>query len=197
MGYNRRTRGSSSTNAAKIVRAAVIASTLNVASSFQVVSPNTALPTSMPLKMAAAADGIEDDITRQLARARDVLAKSKAKIEEQEIDDLEEDSSSKNGVPFFASLDANADTKKEKVIKSRNEEGLFTTDGELMAEMSESEEWEVRPLLEVFESESKDPAKDPLADRDVAASIFNLRKVLQTEDYQKIFDKRNRFIGDQ
>lgn len=196
MGHNRRTRGAS-VSASRVVRAAFLASTLHGGSSFQVSAPSTILRTSISLKMAAAADGIEDDVARQLERARHLLAKSKAKIEEQDIDELDDESSAKNEVPFFASLDANADTKKEKVIKSRNEEGLFTTDGELMAEMSESEEWEARPLLEVFESESKDPTQDPLTDRDVAASIFNLRKVLQMEDYQKIFDKRNRFIGEQ
>lgn len=35
-----------------------------------------------------------------------------------------------------------------------------------------------------------------LADRDVASSIYNLRKLLRTEDFMKVFDSRNRFIGD-
>ena len=74
--------------------------------------------------------------------------------------------------------------------------GLFTTDGDKMAELSEEEEWESRPLLEVFESEIEDTSSSVLNERDVAASIFNLRKTLQMEDYRKIFDKRNRFIGE-
>jgi hypothetical protein len=65
-----------------------------------------------------------------------------------------------------------------------------------MAKLSEEEEWESRSLLEVFQNE-RGPAKEhKLADRDVAASIFNLRRVLQTEDFQRIFDQRNRFIGE-
>lgn len=147
----------------------------------------------------------EDDISKQLERARELLAKSKAKMEakEQEAFEVtkedEKNTKGKDSVPFFASKTASFDEnkKKEKVIKSKNEEGLFTTDGEMMAELSESEEWQVRPLQEVFENEKKEKSADPFADRDVAASIFNLRKVLQTEDYKKIFDNRNRFIGDQ
>ena len=35
-----------------------------------------------------------------------------------------------------------------------------------------------------------------LADRDVASSIYNLRKMLRNEDFMKVFDSRNRFIGE-
>ena len=148
----------------------------------------------------------EDENSKQLDRAHELLAKSKAKIEAKEQESFEEltndDKTFANGkenVPFFASKTASFDEnkKKEKVIKSKNEEGLFTTDGEMMAALSESEEWQVRPLQEVFENEEKEKSDDPFADRDVAASIFNLRKTLQTEDYKKIFDQRNRFIGEQ
>lgn len=152
----------------------------------------------------------DDEITKQLERARELLAKSKAKIEAKELETLEEELSngktkgrtngaSDKGMPFFAMKDAVEETnsKREKVIKSKNEEGLFTTDGDLMAKMSEDEEWESRSLLDVFENESKDPTNNPIADRDVAASIMGLQKVLQTEDYRKIFDSRNRFIGEQ
>jgi hypothetical protein len=72
-----------------------------------------------------------------------------------------------------------------------------------MAELSEKEQWEARSLLEVFESEIDDSGdvyattSNRLADRDVAASIYNLRKHLHTEDYKIIFDKRNRFIGEE
>lgn len=199
MNQHRRQRSSTS-NASTIVKAFVILSTLHGSSAFQNKVSSVAFRRPVSVN---AAEGVDDEISRQLERAKDLLAKSKAKIEEKDLIAAEFESSqitgdSKGGVPFFASVDSNQDSKKkkEKVIKSRNEEGLFTTDGDLMAEMSESEEWEVRPLLEVFESDSKDPANDPLADRDVAASIFGLRKVLQTDDYLKIFDKRNRFIGE-
>jgi hypothetical protein len=55
----------------------------------------------------------------------------------------------------------------------------------------------VRPLDQVFQNEIEDKSDDPFADRDVAASIYNLQKSLQTSDYKKIFDQRNRFIGEQ
>ena len=130
-----------------------------------------------------------------------------------------EDKNNKNGssdatatvdVPFFATNDSidndGANMKKEKVIKNKNEDtGLFTTDGDLMAKLSEEEEWEQRSLLEVFTDEVEDDEyqsrsanadNEQFIDRDIAESMYNLRKSLQTEDFTKIFDKRNRFIGD-
>ena len=35
-----------------------------------------------------------------------------------------------------------------------------------------------------------------LADRDVARAIYNLRKSMQNDDFKKVFDARNRFIGE-
>lgn len=88
---------------------------------------------------------------------------------------------------------------KPSVVKSKNEEtGLITTDGELMATLSEEDEWELRELLDVFQSELEDETdlSKNLSKRDVAASIMNLRLSMHNEDYRKIFDKRNRFIGE-
>ena len=69
-----------------------------------------------------------------------------------------------------------------------------------MAKLSEEEVWESRPILEVFETEEQEGAtpsfKAKNVDRDIAKSMFNLRKSLQTKDFMKIFDKRNIFIGD-
>jgi len=150
-----------------------------------------------------AAETLDDEVARQLQRAKEVLAKTKAKMEAKAklLEEVESDTEKpKNGasVPFFASQAAKKDgDKKDKVIKSTDENGLFTTDGALMAELSETEEWEARPLLDVFQNENqKANTKDALADRDVAASIFGLQRVLRNEDFQQIFDKRNRFIGD-
>ncbi|EEC46620.1 predicted protein [Phaeodactylum tricornutum CCAP 1055/1] len=132
-----------------------------------------------------------DDIGRLQERARVILEKSKAKLANEPIkSELE---ATGNALPFFASQDRGK-MKRNEVIKSKNDEGLITTDGEKMAELSEKEEWEVRGLLDVFESEIK--SSDGLKERDVAASIYNLRKTLQNEDYRRIFDKRNRFIGE-
>lgn len=129
-----------------------------------------------------------DDIAKLQAKARTLLEKSKAKLAESP------ENESGETLPFFAAQEMNG-SKREAVIKSTTTEGLITTDGELMAALSEKESWEVRGLLDVFESETK-RKPDRLADRDVAASIYNLRKVLQNEDYKKIFDKRNRWIGE-
>jgi len=139
----------------------------------------------------------EDEIARQLERARELLAKSKAKLEATGDAEPYE-------IPFFAtSYSMDSTTKREKVTKSRNEEtGLITADGEKMARISENEQWEMRSLQEVFENEIGDTedvtsmASKQLAERDVAASIFNLRKQMKTEDYRRIFDTRNHFIGE-
>ncbi|KAL3937362.1 MAG: hypothetical protein SGBAC_007529 [Bacillariaceae sp.] len=148
----------------------------------------------------SAGDSVDIEISKQVARAKELLAKSKAKIEEKELEVLNEEKKEKSDpVPFFAAKSASTDqaSRKKKFTKNKNEEtGLATFDGDKMVELSASEEWEVRPLNQVFENESKE-SDDPFANRDVAASIFNLRKTLQTDDYLKIFDKRNRFIGEQ
>jgi hypothetical protein len=88
-------------------------------------------------------------------------------------------------------------------VKSRNSDtGLVMADGERMAELSEQEPWEYRSIYEIFSSSSNsnDDNENPTSrveiQTDVMASIQNLRKVLQTEDYRKIFDPRNRFIGE-
>lgn len=139
----------------------------------------------------------EDEIPQQLQRAREVLAKSKAKLEV--TGDAQPDE-----IPFFAtSASMDRSTKREKVTKSLDQDtGLITADGEKMAKISEIEQWEMRSLGEVFENEMEETedvnsvASKHLADRDVAASIFNLRKQMQTEDYRRIFDTSNRFIGE-
>jgi hypothetical protein len=159
--------------------------------------------------MSAAASS-DDEVARQLERARAVLEASRAKMESREraaAQGITRDNN-KDGkrdamqtdVPFFATQNGNngkVNGKRDLVIKNQNQEGLFTTDGDLMAKLSETEEWESRSLFEVFKDEANRPEKDRFADRDVAASIYGLQKVLQTEDFQKIFDKRNRFIGEQ
>lgn len=156
-----------------------------------VTSPSSASSTSLR-------SSIDDDISAQLAKARALIEKAKAKIEEEAATAAEE----KEG-EVEAKAETNAvksgESKAASVIKSTNEEGLFTTDGDLMAEMSEAEEWENRGLFDVFESEGEDESdvSKQLASRDVAASIMNLRMSMQNEDYRRIFDKRNRFIGEE
>lgn len=179
-------------------------------------SGSSSSPSPSIVSLTAKASTLDEDIVKQLERAKAVLAVTKAKMEARdakmgELTNNDDASAAKThkgtlgtDVPFFASANgkstaANINGKKEKVIKSKNEDtGLFTTDGDLMAKLSEGEEWQPRRLLDVFSNEEERlaPENHPLANRDVAASIYNLRRVLQTEDYMRIFDKRNRFIGD-
>ncbi len=75
-----------------------------------------------------------------------------------------------------------------------------------MTSLSNTEPWERRSLSDIgFESEARsdfdgnlvdEDVKRTLAERDLAASIYNLRKVMQTEDFRRVFDSRNRFIGE-
>ena len=90
-------------------------------------------------------------------------------------------------------------------VKSRNSDtGLVMADGERMAEISEDEPWEYRSIYEMFDNNNNNDAETTSDNKpqrvemktDVMASIQNLRKVLQQEDYRKIFDPRNRFIGE-
>ena len=133
-----------------------------------------------------------DDIAKLQAKARILLEKSKAKLADSDTEKAAPEE--RSSVPFFANKELNG-SKREAVVKSTTTDGRITTDGEKMALLSESEQWEVRALGDVFESETK-VSTDRLADRDVLASVYNLRKALQNEDYKKIFDKRNRFIGE-
>lgn len=125
---------------------------------------------------------------------------SRAKMEAQDLaaEGVENESDEeKESIPFFAAAAVkNKSGKKDKVIKNKNEDGTFSTDGDLMAKLSEEEEWDLRPLLEVFKNEKEKGPQSLNVDRDISQSMYNLRKVLQTEDFMKIFDKRNRFIGD-
>lgn len=146
---------------------------------------------------------VNDEITKQLERAKAALAVSRAKMEAQEqaeaglIDEEEkEGKSDEEAVPFFAMNADEENGKKDRVIKDKKEDGGFTTDGDLMAKLSEEEEWESRPLLEVFQNEKEEKTEAMNIDRDIGQSMYNLRKSLQTDDFMKIFDKRNRFIGD-
>jgi hypothetical protein len=165
------------------------------------------LSRSPPTSRLFAVESPEDEITRQLERAKELIAKSKAKLETKGAvsldnegvdggDDTEDAAEGTKNVPFFAAKVKAKENKRDQVVKATNADGLVTIDGDLMAKLSEAEEWEVRSLVEVFEDQQK-MSEEPLVNRDVAQSIMGLQKVLQTADYLKIFDKRNRFIGEQ
>lgn len=142
---------------------------------------------------------MSDDVDVQLAKAKELLAKAKAKIAEANIEENVKQSTTEVIEEVKKPSTAVA-SKKEQVLKSETESGLFTTDGDMMAELSEDEEWEMRSLLDVFEEEfSNDDAErrsTDKKDRDIAMAMFNLRKQMINEDYQKIFDEKNWLIGD-
>lgn len=102
-------------------------------------------------------------------------------------------------LPFFAAQG----TSPEK-IKSKTKGGVIA-DGEKMASLSKSESWEKRSLSQMFAKEKRidfdgklvenDEGK-AIADKDVAMAIFNLRKQLQNDDFKKVFNSRNPFIGE-
>jgi len=161
--------------------------------SFLSTTPCMKTPTSLQMS---------DDVDMQLAKAKELLAKAKAKIAETEnIANGDHQDSVKPGTQVKEEPKSTTITsKKEQVLKSETESGLFTTDGDMMAELSEDEEWEMRSLLDVFEEEfSNDDAERRATDkkdRDIAMAMFNLRKQMITSDYKKIFDEKNWRIGE-
>ena len=141
---------------------------------------------------------MDDDMTRQIEKARELIKKSKAKLAAQELAAEGTLTATTTTLPFFAKLPATEKQKRDQVTKTTDGNGLITTDGEEMARLSEGEEWEARAFADVFQSENDKykMVNEQLSERDVAASMFNLRVTLQNEDFMKIFNERNRFIGE-
>ena len=162
----------------------------------------------------------DDAIQKQLAKARKLIQEAKAKVAASEAaaaaatsdDDDKEDKTITSSTSTKIEKDEQAISKrKSKIVKTQNAQtGLITTDGELMAALSEEEEWEMKSLImdiDEFEGDEYDEnnenidrkkrgPKSRLADRDVAASIFNLRMRMKDEDYRRIFNKKQFLIGD-
>ena len=151
-------------------------------------------------------------VAAQLRKAKQLIkdAKKKQKAHDEsfldtEVTTTEEKSSSSSdgggggGLPFFAA--------KHNKIKSKTKSGEIIADGDEMATLSKSEPWERRSLSQMFVKEKgtdwdgniidKDEVdRSVIMDKDVARSVYNLRKSMQTEDFRKVFDPRNRFIGE-
>ena len=152
-------------------------------------------------------------VAAQLRKAKQLIkdAKKKQKAKDESFLDTElttttttkkkEDESKSSGLPFFAA--------KHNKIKSKTKSGEIIADGDEMAILSKSEPWERRSLSQMFVKEKgtdwdgniidKDDGdfdKSVIMDKDVARSIYNLRKSMQTEDFRRVFDPRNRFIGE-
>eukprot|EP00956_Cyclotella_meneghiniana_P021138 scaffold38052_cov68-Cyclotella_meneghiniana.AAC.6 len=165
-------------------------------------------------------DNEDDDLDKydyktaaQIRKARKLLKDAKKKIEA-ELDDkingatLNGSSKGKESstpLPFFASRNTSSTTQK---IKSTTSSGIVA-DGATMTDLSNSEPWESRPLNTIFVNEPRSDydgnivmddyageRKSTLAERDLARNILALRRQLQDEDFQKVFNSRNRWIGD-
>jgi len=154
----------------------------------------------------------EPAVAAQIRKAKQLLNETKKKQKQQEdsfldtelvIPPKEEEEESKEVVlPFFATKQREIDTSK---IKSKTKSGEIIADGTQMATLSKSEAWERRSLSQMFTKEARQDwdgndvtqeTSTTLADKDVARSIYNLRKSMQNEDFKKVFDSRNRFIGE-
>ncbi|KAL7528893.1 hypothetical protein ACHAWF_002753, partial [Thalassiosira exigua] len=160
-------------------------------------------------------------VAAQIRKARRLLddAKKKQRLKEEEAAEAAaaaaaaDGSSSERGdappLPFFAARSFTASAARSALkIKSKLDDGTIVADGEAMSSLSKSEPWESRSLGQMsFTREARTDYDGNAvegeeidgrvtADRDVARSIYNLRKKLQNEDFKKVFDSRNRFIGD-
>mmetsp|Transcript_9489 Transcript_9489/g.10535 ORF Transcript_9489/g.10535 Transcript_9489/m.10535 type:complete len:190 (-) Transcript_9489:211-780(-) len=151
-------------------------------------------------------NGAEDDIAKELAKARELLAETREQLDAMEYEEKRNQPPINKETPFFAKAAATQKiaerSKRELVVKSGKKDEVITVKGDEMAKLSEGENWEARPLGEAFENELNENedvyslATKQLAQSDVAARIWNLRKTMQTDDYKRIFDKKNRFIGE-
>jgi hypothetical protein len=164
-------------------------------------------------------ENYDPNVAAQIRKARKLLRDAKKKMmeDEQQQQQQQQSSSSSSPLPFFAqqqkSFTATAIDQTRK-IKSKTKSGEIIADGDTMTSLSNSEPWERRSLSDIgFQTEARtdfdgnvvqvvnnddgnDNLKNGLAERDLVASIYNLRKALRNEDFTKVFDSRNRFIGE-
>ena len=158
----------------------------------------------------------------QIRKARQLLKDAKKKIEDKQNQQQQIKESVINGsnatvispaespLPFFATRSTTAlATQNTQKIKSKTSSGIIA-DGETMSLLSKSEPWELRSLSQMFQKEprpdfdgnvveevnGKKGGSSALAERDLAMSIFGLRKMLQNDDFKRVFDPKNRFIGE-
>lgn len=153
-------------------------------------------------------------VAAQIRKARKLLKDAKKKMDPPPSSTTNEqqqqtDDDTSSSLPFFAqqSFTTKAVSNAQK-IKSKTPSGSIIADGAAMTSLSNSEPWELRSLSQIgFECEARSDydgnivevdtsSTSSLADKDVAMSIYNLRKTLQNEDFKSVFNSRNRFIGE-
>jgi hypothetical protein len=167
-------------------------------------------------------DNYDYKTAAQIRKARQLLkdAKKKIKDKQKQQTQLKETvidgsnptdmSPTESPLPFFATRSTTAlATQNTQKIKSKTSSGIIA-DGETMSLLSKSEPWELRSLSQMFQKEprpdfdgnfveevnGKKGGSSALAERDLAMSIFGLRKMLQNDDFKRVFDPKNRFIGE-
>ena len=131
---------------------------------------------------------------RDLEAAKQLIRKAKEKINAKEKEKIN------------AKEEINAEDKLNKGDKSKikkvTDKGVVA-DSEVMLEESDNGEWTNRPMSSIFVNEISDPSsktsdEDPwskIRERDAAQTVMGLRKTLNKEDFDKIFDDRNPRIG--
>ncbi|KAL7508526.1 hypothetical protein ACHAXN_005600 [Cyclotella atomus] len=155
-------------------------------------------------------DNYDFKTAAQIRKARKLLRDAKKKMEEpksEKVDggvngEVKEEKPASVPLPFFAARPPSAEK-----IKSKTSSGIVA-DGATMTALSNSEPWELRPLNQMFVREPRSDydgnlisADDSdkmgkLAEKDLARNILALKRELQNEDFKKVFDQRNRWIGD-
>ena len=150
----------------------------------------------------------------QIRKARKLLEDAKKKLEATETVKIDGANGEANGskneskkqeatpLPFFASRSSIPSSKK---IKSKTNSGIVA-DGATMTTLSNSEPWELRPLNQMFLNEprsdydgnvvNESSGGSKMAEKDLARQIMNMKRQLQGEDFKKVFDQRNRWIGE-
>ena len=159
-------------------------------------------------------------VAAQIRKAKQLLNDTKRKQEEKAkeaakvVAGAESDATSSGSkkeekgtkLPFFATRSfTSSAAQTSKKIKSKTQSGEIVADGETMAALSKSEAWERRSLGQMFQKEKRvdfdgnvveEDKERALSEKDLARNIFNLRRQLQDNDFKRVFDDRNRFIGE-
>lgn len=145
------------------------------------------------------ASEMDPETAKILADAKALLKKAKTDLA---IKEGQEEEEQVDTTMVFKTQDEQQNQKAEKklaVTKDLLETGLITTDGELMAALSEDEDWSERALADLFKDETFDDFDTPsdnILRRDVAQSINGLRVKMEKGDFAKIFNAKNYFIGE-
>jgi len=179
------------------------------------VSTSTRLTTSVSpstSNLFMSAPNGDDDVSRQLEKARKLIAEAKGKLEAKELEAQDPSSTAPVAQHFFATEDneedeatreKNKEEKRSRVIKQELDNGKITTDGDMMVELSQNEKWEMRPLMDVFEpekmSEEDEKSREERRKKEIqiVQAMMNLKQKLGKDDYEKIFNNKNFFIGEE